>query len=126
MAIKKILLVDDEPDNIEASKIVLEDEGYEVIVAHSGEKALKILKETPNIDLVLIDFFMPDMNGGELAKKIRADEKFKDLKLAFLTVASKQDILKVIDTAKLEIADHIPKPYKVEDFLERIKKLLVE
>lgn len=124
MEIKKILLVDDEPDVLDSTKLVLEDAEYEVIGAHSGKDALKILKETPKINLVLIDFFMPDMNGGELAKKIRDDDKFKDLKIAFLTVASKHEVLAVVDMEKLKITNHIPKPYKVEDFLERIKKLL--
>ncbi len=121
---KKVMVVDDEPDLCETVKLLLEGKGYEVMSAQSGAEALKKLKkERP--DLVLIDFFMPEMTGRALADKIRADPKLKDLKLAFLTVALFGEVGRE-DLQKLGILDYIQKPFDNEDLVRRVKKMVGE
>jgi len=117
---KKIMLVDDEEDIRNAVKSVLEDEGYEVMLANGGKEALEKLK-TVKPDLVLIDFFMPKLNGLDLCKQIRMDSKLKKLNCAFLTVAIFNDE-KLKELNKLNVLDYIQKPVTNEELVRRIKK----
>jgi len=121
---KKIMLVDDEDDIRNVVKLVLDDEGYEVISTSGGEQALEKLK-TVKPDLILIDFFMPNMSGLDLCKKIRADPKIQKLKCAFLTVSNFGDE-GAKQLKKLNVLDYIQKPVKNEELVRRIKKILDE
>ncbi|MEE9594938.1 MAG: response regulator, partial [Candidatus Hydrothermarchaeales archaeon] len=83
----KILVVDDEPDILYLVNKVLSNKGYTVIKASSGLDAIdKVKKEKP--DLVLLDVMMPEMDGWETCKIIRADDETKDTPIAMLTVKS--------------------------------------
>lgn len=119
---KKVMVVDDEPDLCETVKLLLEGKGYEVVSALSGAEALKKLRKE-RTDLVLIDFFMPEMTGRALVDEIRADPKLKDLKLAFLTVALFGEVGRE-DLQKLGILDYIQKPFDNEDLVRRVKKMV--
>lgn len=118
----KIMIVDDEPNIIELEKALLETEGYEVIEAHNGEEAIKLLKKnTP--DLVILDMMMPGMSGREVCEKIRENPKTKNLKVFFITVARFSEIGKK-ELENLNVSDYITKPFDNEDVLNRIKKVL--
>ncbi len=119
---KKVMVVDDEVDLCETVKLLLEGKGFEVVTALSGAEALEKLRKE-RVDLVLIDFFMPEMTGRGLTAEIRADPKLKDLKLAFLTVASFGEVGRE-DLRKLEILDYIQKPFDNEDLVRRVKKMV--
>lgn len=119
---KKVMVVDDEPDLCETVKLLLEGKGFEAVTVQSGAEALKKLKKEP-VDLVLIDFFMPEMTGRVLADEIRADPKLKDLKLAFLTVALFGEVGQA-DLKKLGILDYIQKPFDNEDLVRRVKRMV--
>jgi CheY-like chemotaxis protein len=67
---KTILCVDDEPSAMDARRLLLESEGYNVIIAASGEEGLRLFREG-KIDLVLLDYWMPKINGLDLAREIR-------------------------------------------------------
>ena len=98
---KKVMIVDDEADLCEAVKLLLESRGFEVVTAQSGAEALEKLRKE-RVDLVLVDFFMPEMAGRGLAVEIRADQKLKDLKLAFLTVASFGEVGRELKMKQME------------------------
>lgn len=85
-----ILLVDDRPDNIVALEAVLQSPEYNLVAAHSGKEALDLL-HIQNFALVLLDIQMPDMNGFETARRIKADERLKDLPIIFITAIYKED-----------------------------------
>jgi len=121
---KKVMVVDDEPDLCETVKLLLEGKGFETVAALSGAEALKKLRKE-RVDLVLIDFFMPEMTGRGLADEIRADPKLKDLKLAFLTVALFGEVGQE-DLHKLGILDYIQKPFDNEDLVRRVKRMVGE
>lgn len=120
---KTILMVDDEPHLLSLGYKILSKQGYKVKLATNGKECLEKLKEKPLPDLILIDMFMPDMSGRELLEKIRANKKIKDLKCAFLTVAelSKEGEKEL---KALEIVDYIKKPFKKDDLIARVKKML--
>ena len=68
----KILLVDDEPATLRVLSAILEDEGYQVVLAKRGEEALTVLAEDSDVAVVVTDLMMPGMNGRELAQRLRA------------------------------------------------------
>ncbi len=121
---KKVMVVDDEPDLCETVKLLLDGKGFETVTALSGAEALKKLRKEP-VDLVLVDFFMPEMTGRGLVDEIRKDPKLKKLKLAFLTVALFGEVGRE-DLQKLGILDYIQKPFDNEDLVRRVKKMVGE
>lgn len=68
---EKILCVDDQPSGLEGRKMLLEECGYDVLIAPSGATALQIFSSNP-IDLVLLDYHMPEMNGDVVAERMKA------------------------------------------------------
>ena len=80
------MIIDDELDVRNLVQKILETEGFKVIKAKDGDDGFKKLKISKP-DLILLDFFMPDMSGKQVLEKIRANEKLKHLKVAFLTIA---------------------------------------
>jgi len=119
---KTVMVVDDEKPFLKVVEDILKPEGYDVVSAISGEEALDILKKV-RPDLILLDFYMPGMSGKELCERIRADNKLKNLKVAFLTVAtfSQKDIKELNN---LFVLDYIPKPFDYRDLIKRIKKMI--
>ena len=120
--VKKILTVDDEENICFLIKELLENEGFKVVTATSGKSALQKLKKE-KVDLVILDFFMPDMSGRDVAEEIRKDKSLKDLKLVFLTVAQygKEGYQEL---KRLNVLDYIHKPFDNQDLIARIKKVL--
>lgn len=119
---KRILIVDDEKDIRALIKALLEDAGYQVAEAKDGKECIAKLGEE-KFNLVLIDFFMPEMSGRELAERLRKNPKTKNTKFAFLTIAifSKKG---EEELKRLGSLDYIKKPIDNEDFKKRVKKML--
>jgi DNA-binding response OmpR family regulator len=84
---KRILAVDDDENILRLEKAILEQEGFEVVVARSGPEALKLLKEE-SIDLILLDVMMPNMDGFTFCRKIKQEEALKNIPVVFLTAKS--------------------------------------
>jgi len=125
-----IMIVDDSKDTVDMVKRLLESEGYKTIVALNGKEALKILKnrkESERPDLVLLDMFMPEMSGREVCDRIRDDQdiNIRNVKIAFFTVAAFQDYGRQM-LQKLNVLDYIVKPFDVDDFLRRIRKMILK
>ena len=122
--VKKIMIVDDEPDLREMINLLIQTEGFDTITAPNGKEAFKILTEMDEKpDLVLVDMFMPEMSGRELCEKIRDVDNLQDLKLVFLTVAAFREQGKQM-LKKLNISDYITKPFDNDDLLKRVHKIL--
>jgi DNA-binding response OmpR family regulator len=121
---KRILLVDDEPDILTLYKKILERGGYEVSTAQSGSEAFeKMVTFKPH--LVILDIMMPEMDGWEVAKRIRADEKEKDVPIIMLTVKSEiEDKVKSIEVAGAD--RHLTKPVDSHNLIYTVKCLLHE
>lgn len=116
----KILMVDDDLDLVDSTRMILSLEGYEMLVAESGTECLEILKnEKP--DLILLDIEMPKMDGWEVCKKIKTDEKTWDIPVVIYTGNSTEEDKK----KSLEYADaHINKPSRTEHILEVVNSFL--
>lgn len=116
---KKILLVDDDMRNVFALSKVLKERGMEIVKAENGLKALSALENEPDINLVLMDIMMPEMDGYEAMRRIRAQERFRRLPVIALTAkAMKDDKQKCIDAGA---NDYITKPVDVERLLSLLR-----
>lgn len=113
----KILLVDDEKDIVEFLQYNLENEGFEVITAHSGDGAINKLNENP--DLIILDVMMPDFDGYEVCRQIREKVEFKDVPVIFLTAKSGE--MNEIKGLNLGADDYIQKPISPSKLIARVK-----
>ncbi len=121
---KKILLVDDDMRNVFALSNILEENGITIIIGKSGKQALELIESDPEIDLVLMDIMMPEMDGYEAMKKIREQERFKDLPLIALTAkAMRGDRKKCIEAGA---NDYLPKPVDVDKLLSLLRVWLYQ
>ncbi len=112
---KTVLVVDDDYRNIFAVKNALEKEGMNVRTAENGIECLKIIEETKEIDIVLMDIMMPIMDGYETMQKIRGIEKYQEVPIIALTAkAMKSDRRKCIESGA---SDYISKPLNLEQLL---------
>ena len=119
---KKILLVDDDEIHLTTAKLFLEKD-YQVYRAKSGNEALELLtvnKLAP--DLILLDIIMPNMDGWEVFRKIKAMDSMKNVPVAFMT--SLEEETEKARAHKMGIADYITKPFDMIDLLKCVKNLL--
>ncbi len=117
-----IMIVDDEEDIRDSTRTALETLGYKVISAQDGVECLEKLRKA-KVDLVLLDFFMPEMSGREVLEKMRADPKLKNTKVAMMTVAHMSEIGES-ELKRLKVAEYIRKPIDLAEFKEIINKLV--
>ncbi len=114
-----ILIVDDDPVNLEVLQSQLSHEDFAVIRAQNGKKALDLIHSNNNINIVLLDVMMPNMSGFEVCEKIRRDFSPDDLPVIFLTVKNQQaDIEKGL---QVQGNDYITKPFSKQELIYRIK-----
>ncbi|WP_421717229.1 response regulator [Arcobacter arenosus] len=104
----KILIVDDVPKNIQMAMNILKNEGHKMFYAKDGKMALKLTSEQ-EFDLILLDIMMPDINGFEVCKKLKSDDKTKNIPIIFL---SGKDSTKDIEQAyEVGGIDYVVKPF---------------
>jgi CheY-like chemotaxis protein len=116
---KKILIVDDDVRNVFALTSVLEAHGMEVLYAENGKDGVEVLGRTPDVDLVLMDIMMPELDGYETTRMIRADDTFKQLPIISLTAkAMKGDREKAIAAGA---SDYITKPVDTDQLLSLMR-----
>ena len=111
-----ILVVDDQPMNLKVIASVLGLD-YSLSIANNGTNALKML-ENGLPDLILLDIMMPDMDGYEVCRRIKANEKTKDIPIIFLT--AKTDIDDIIKGFDLGAVDYITKPFNPTEMRVRV------
>lgn len=115
----RILVIEDDAALALGLKINLEAEGFEVVHALSAEEGLSLL-ERVGIDLVVLDVMLPGMNGFEALRTIRAD----DPKLPILMLTARSDLEDRIEGFKSGADDYLAKPFHLEEFLLRIRRML--
>jgi len=122
----KILLVDDDDDFVESTKIVLESKPYEVIVAREGDEGLRMAREQ-NPDLILLDVIMPVKDGFTAAEQLKQDPQLSKIPTLMLTgFATKRSgaSIPVSRGYALEADDYIDKPVSPEVLLSRVAEHL--
>jgi two-component system sensor histidine kinase/response regulator len=120
---KKVLIVDDNPDILEILKLRLKASGFDVVSASNGKIAIKKAEEE-NPNLIIMDVIMPEMNGFEACKHLKANPKTKDIPVIMLTsLANEKDLTKGLEQGA---NCFITKPFNVSDLLFEIKSALGE
>jgi putative two-component system response regulator len=116
-----ILVVDDQPQNIEVLEAYLVPQGYEIVKATDGEEALEKLSGN-QIDLILLDIMMPGMDGFEVTRRVRQDDKKRLLPIILVTALREtEDRIKGIEAG---CDDFISKPVDKTELLARVQSLL--
>jgi CheY-like chemotaxis protein len=116
---KRVLIADDDVRNVFALTSALEARGMLVRFAENGREAIESLEADPNVDLVLMDVMMPEMDGHETTRALRADERFTDLPIIALTAkAMKGDREKSIAAGA---SDYITKPVDIEQLISLMR-----
>jgi signal transduction histidine kinase/HPt (histidine-containing phosphotransfer) domain-containing protein len=114
---KRILVVDDEPSNLQVLRQILSAD-YQLVFANSGEKALQAVT-THRPDLILLDIMMPGMNGYEVCEKLKSDALTKDIPVIFVTAMS--DVGDEVRGLDLGAVDYIQKPVSAALLLRRVR-----
>jgi diguanylate cyclase (GGDEF)-like protein len=117
----KILIADDDPDIRDILKLTLQEENYEIIEAGDGQEALKIIRSKP-LDLVLLDYKMPKMDGRQLCNLIKRDLLLQYLPIIMVT--GKGEISDRIDGIDAGADDYVVKPFEPKELLARIRMVL--
>lgn len=116
-----VLVVDDEPAILQMLKMNLGIEGYETILAGDGETAIKRI-ELEQPDIVLLDIMMPALDGWQVLQRLQEMSLSKSPKVLVVTAkGGERDISKAFE---LGAVDYVPKPFDIEDLLERVKMVL--
>lgn len=116
---KKILIVEDEIEIADAIKIVLEDEGYETDLAFNGEEALEILGRNAPPHLILSDIMMPKLDGHELFRRLKQNERFKNIPVIFMT-AGNLYVNGHDDQKKF----YLKKPFNIDELIDEVTKVI--
>lgn len=119
---KLILFVDDEPDIVRLVIFRLKKAGYRVMTAETGEEALKLISRKP--DLVLLDLRLPDIDGYEICRRIKADPNYKEIPVIFFTASANEPDKTFKHIKDIGAQGYIVKPYKWTEFLSKIKEYI--
>ncbi|HZU97635.1 MAG TPA: response regulator transcription factor [Planctomycetota bacterium] len=118
---KKLLVVDDEKDMLELVRYKFEQEGFSVVATESGERAVELAKkEAPSA--VLLDIMMPGLDGLEVLKRLRGDQRTEAIPIIFLT-AKAGEADRVVGL-ELGADDYVVKPFSPRELVARVKAVL--
>lgn len=118
---KTILIVDDEPNIVISIEYLMKRAGYEVATAYDGQQALDYLADNSPA-LMILDVMMPNKNGFEVCKEVRADNRFADMPILMLTAKGRE--AEMNKGLSLGADAYITKPFSTHDLVERVKSLL--
>ena len=118
-----VLVVEDNPDNMKLINWVLEDEPYDVKCARTATEAFGILEEV-DVDIILMDISLPDVNGMEATKRLRADERFKDLPIIAVTAHAIADETEAILSSGVSAL--VTKPIDEALLIDTMRRFLPE
>ncbi len=121
MAKETILVVDDEEDILELVRYNLAREGYQVICAISGEKALEKAKNE-NIELMILDLMLPGIDGLEVARRLKQHQKTSHIPIIMLT--AKGEEADIVIGLELGADDYVTKPFSLRILMARVKSVL--
>ncbi len=128
MSEHKILIIDDDPDIVEATRVVLETKGYEVEHARDGSIGLEMIKEDKP-DLIILDVMMNTLREGFLlSRELKQNEEYKGIPILMITSVKEKTGIDFSsaagDEAWLPVEDFLEKPVKPEVLLEKVGKFL--
>jgi adenylate cyclase len=113
----RILIVEDTPANIQALSATLKAKGYQISVATNGKQALDALARVQP-DLILLDVMMPEMDGFETCRRLKANEAWRQIPVIFLT--AKTETADIVQGFELGAVDYVAKPFNAHELLARV------
>ncbi len=123
---KKVLLVDDDPDFVEAVKVIVQSGGYDVRVACDGKEGLEaVAAERP--DIIVLDVMMPVMDGHKTCAALKGNKETADIPIILLTAVADRVTTSTYthrDMLESEAEDYMPKPVEPKELLDLIKSWL--
>jgi len=122
----KILIVDDDPVFVEATKAVLESKNYQVSVAFDGDEGLQKVQDV-SPDLIILDIIMPTKDGFTVCEQLKGDPQFSKIPVLILTSFAErkgETSIPVSEGLTLEAEDYIDKPVPPDELLSRVEKML--
>ncbi|MEJ2209767.1 MAG: response regulator [Anaerolineae bacterium] len=119
---KRVLCVEDHPEMIELIRLILGRHGFEVEGAVGGREGLRVMRENPP-DLVLLDLMMPDVDGWEVYRQLKADERLKEVPVIAVT-AKAQNIDRVLGLHIAGMDDFITKPFGPKELIASVERVL--
>ena len=121
MANQKIIVIEDEADILEVLELNLVQDGFDVLCSQKGEKGLELIRrESP--DLVLLDLKLPDLDGLEICRRVKADEATQHIPIVMVTVKGKES--DIVLGLGLGADDYITKPFNIGELIARVKAVL--
>jgi len=119
LAGRKVLIVDDDIRNLYALTSALEEHGLDVVCADRGREGIALLESTTGVELVLMDIMMPDMDGYEAIRAIRAKPAFEQLAIVALTAKAMRGDRE--DSLAAGASDYVTKPVDIEQLLDTLR-----
>ena len=118
--VKQILVVDDDPDILDAISLTLEDQGYHIRTSEKGETAENLITEKNLPDLLILDVLLSGKDGRDIARKLKSSEKTQTIPIVMISAHPSAHI-----TAMQAGADvFLPKPFEIDDLLDTVSSLL--
>jgi two-component system alkaline phosphatase synthesis response regulator PhoP len=122
---KRILMIEDDREMVTLGKLILEREGYEVLVAYGGAEGLNLLRqEDSNVDLLLLDIMMTGMDGWQVLTEVKTDQKLRHIPVIMLTARHYLEDEDETATYADKFEHYVVKPFVVRDLLAEIAKVL--
>jgi len=118
----KIMTVDDSNTIRSFIKQAIGVLGYDVVEASNGKEGLEVLEKNPDVDLVLLDWNMPEMDGLAMLKVMKADDRFADIPVTMVTTEVERD--KVINAVMAGAKNYVMKPFTEEELVSKIMESL--
>lgn len=118
---ERILIVDDDPLLCNLLRMALGREGFETVETYSGDDALKYLSDQA-VDLILLDIMMADVNGFDVLRRLKADERLAGIPVIFLT--ARVDAISQQTGIDIGAVEYLTKPITPDVLIERIRSVL--
>ncbi len=119
--VKRILCIEDEAEMIELIRLILTREDFEVLGAMGGAQGLEVMKQIKP-DLILLDLMMPDMDGWEVYRHMKADKELSHIPVIIVT-AKAQSIDKALGLKVAKVDDYITKPFGPQELLDSVNRV---
>ena len=119
---KSVLYIEDDSEMIDLVSLIIGRRGYDVVGAHGGREGLDLAQQNPP-DLILLDLMMPDLDGWDVYKQLKANESTSNVPVIIITAKS-QAIDRVLGLHIAKVDDYISKPFRPQELLDSIEKIL--